>query len=337
MKRRIFIGAGVVACLLAAFVFWRLLDHDLGWRNSAAFQFRTLEGEVSGTLWLPDDAPLAAIVLVHGDGPQDRTSNGGYAPLINTFLDRGIAVAAWDKPGIGASAGDWLMQSMADRAMETRVALAELDLRFENLPVGAMGFSQAGWVLPQLEPEVADFLVLIGPAVSWQAQGEYYTRTRLAREGRGTAEIEQRLRDEAKQDEILFSADRPPADLPVGMTPARWRFIRINRTVDASADLAAQSLPVLAIWGAKDLNVDAQADAATYRDLLADRAAGTQIQLWPEATHGLLRAGPYNYQLVDEWPWHAKLRFFFEGRHAFAPGALDMISDWILAPSEDDP
>ena len=100
-------------------------------------------------------------------------------------------------------------------------------------------------MLPQLEPEVADFLVLIGPAVSWQAQGEYYTRTRLAREGRGTAEIEQRLRDEAKQDEILFSADRPPADLPVGMTPARWRFIRINRTVDASADLAAQACPFL--------------------------------------------------------------------------------------------
>ncbi|WP_260081260.1 alpha/beta hydrolase family protein [Phaeobacter inhibens] len=121
--------------------------------------------------------------MVHGDGPQDRVSGGGYAPLINVFLDQGIAVASWDKPGVGASGGNWLHQSMADRASETSAALSLLNQRFDDMALGAVGFSQAGWVLPQLTRRDADFLVLVGPAVSWQDQGDYYTRVRLAQDG----------------------------------------------------------------------------------------------------------------------------------------------------------
>ena len=318
-------GLGV----LLAFVLWRLSDHDLDHRTSEPFGFDADGSAMAGSLWLPDGPPEAAVVLVHGDGPQDRTGGGGYPPLVNALLDRGIAVASWDKPGVGASDGDWLDQSMADRTAETRAALAMLRDRLRGIEVGALGFSQAGWVLPDLAPGEADFLVLIGPAVSWQAQGDYYTRIRLRRAGATEAEIAEDLAREAESDAIAFGPAAGPEDAPDEMPPARWRFVRANRDADAGEALRRSDLPILAIWGAEDLNVDAEAEAAVYHALVGDRHSATEIRVWPDATHALLKSGPYNWQLAEDWPWHVRARFVLEGRHAFAPGTLRDMATWI--------
>ncbi|MFQ6548120.1 alpha/beta hydrolase [Aestuariibius sp. 2305UL40-4] len=329
MKLHSLLFIGLLAVVFAGVAFWRLLDHDLDRRSSEPFDVISSDKVVSGTLWLPDGAAQAAVVLVHGDGPQDRTSAGGYAPLINAFLDSRIAVASWDKPGIGGSDGNWLHQSMADRAAETRIALDQLTQRFDDAAIGAVGFSQAGWVLPRLTSDDADFLVLIGPAVSWQDQGDYYMRTRLKRNGMGDDAIAQALADANRDDERVFGAAAQPGDAPDGMSQDRWRFIRENRDEDARQALAQLNLPLLAIWGADDLNVDTATDAATYRRLLGDRLDGTQIIVWPMATHSLLKADAYNWQLTEDWSRFATLRFVAEGRHAFAPGALEAITEWI--------
>jgi len=50
---------------------------------------------------------------------------------------------------------------MADHTTETQAALSMLEKRFDALSIGALGFSQAGWVLPTLTYEDADFLVLL--------------------------------------------------------------------------------------------------------------------------------------------------------------------------------
>lgn len=325
--------AGFFLIAIAAFAFWRLLDHDLERRASEPFTFKDGDVRLDGTLWLPDDGPArAAVALVHGDGPQDRDSAGAYAPLVNTLLDAGIAVASWDKPGIGRSTGNWLDQSMEDRAAETRAALDTLERRLGSTAVGALGFSQAGWVLPKLTRGDADFLVLVGPAVSWQNQGRYFTRTRLTRQGASEREIKEALMREAVADERLFDrkARYTPAEDMTGLGEDRWSFIRRNRRVDAREDLRRLEIPLLAIWGKQDLNVDANGDAAIYREVVGEGQPGTRIVLIPGATHGLLKAGAYNWQLVEHWPWYAKLRFMLEGRRAFAPGVLGRICDWIL-------
>ena len=292
-----------LACLLLALLTCATMaaaqagldDHDLSRWASQPFRIETSDGTRNGTLWQPQGTPRASVVLVHGDGPQDRLSGGGYVPLINALLEAGITVASWDKPGIGASDGDWRDQSMEDRARDVRAALAALPTGPKR---GALGFSQAGWVLPKLRAPDADFLVLIGPAISWQEQGAYYSSRRGA-SGPGPA-----------------------------LTPERRAFVERNRNADATSDLAALNIPLLAIWGERDLNVDAAQDAATYRALLGSCG---DILIWPDATHGLLRAGPYNYQLLSDWPWHAKARFIWAGRAAYAPGVLDHITDWIVA------
>lgn len=318
-------GLGVIL----ASALWRLADHDLDRRTSEPFTFDAGGSAVVGSLWLPNGQPKAAVVLVHGDGPQDRTGGEGYPPLVNALLDQGIAVASWDKPGVGASEGDWLDQSMADRTAETRAALAVLRDRLGGIGVGALGFSQAGWVLPSLAPGEADFLVLIGPAVSWRAQGDYYTRVRLRRAGATEAEITEALAREAEADAVAFGPAAGLKDVPDGMTPARWRFVRTNRDADATEALARSTLPILAIWGADDLNVDAEADAATYRALVGDIHSATEIRVVRDASHALLKSGPYNWQLAEEWPWQVRARFVLEGQHAFAPGTLFDMATWI--------
>lgn len=327
--------AGLVAFALVGVSLWRLADHDLDRRISERFEFNVEGARMSGTIWMPDAAPNAAIVFAHGDGAQDRTSSGGYAPIINSLLDRGIAVASWDKPGVGSSEGNWLHQSMTDRTTETQAALEALEQRFKGVRIGALGFSQAGWVLPTLTREDADFLVLLGPAVSWRDQGDYFARTRLAGEGLDTAAINEIVARQNLEDDRTFGTNAQASDAPPNMSPDRWGFIRRNRTADAQQALSTLDLPVLAIWGADDLNVDARQSAQIYRDALAGRHAATQIIVWPEATHGLLKTHAYNWQLTQDWTPLAIMRFLAEGRYAYAPGALEEISSWILERSKD--
>lgn len=325
-------GLCLVAIIIVA-VFWRLEDHDLDRRAAESFDFDVNDTRLAGTLWLPDGQVIAAVTFVHGDGPQDRSSAGGYAPLINTFLDAGIAVASWDKQGVGGSAGNWLDQSMADRAIEVSTALATLNRRLADIPIGAVGFSQAGWVLPRLSSSDVDFIVLVGAAVSWQDQGDYYTRIRLRLSGMNAAGIEQTLTAASIENEDVFGPEArfDLAAVPAGMNEDRWAFIRRNRYEDARDNLGNLDMPVLAIWGAEDLNVDAAGDADIYREIVGARHAANKIAVVPQATHGLLKADPYNTQLVSQWSWYMAAKFLAEGRYAFAPEAIDQIRLWITA------
>ena len=61
-----------------------------------------------GDLHLPPGAgPHGAVVLVHGSGPQTRTSTPTTYSTTQLFRDAGYAVLVWDKPGSGASTGEF--------------------------------------------------------------------------------------------------------------------------------------------------------------------------------------------------------------------------------------
>lgn len=321
-----------LAMVIAFVVLSRLDTYGLDSRVSEPFAFEANGLLLAGTLWLPDQTTTAAVVLVHGDGPQDRTSQQGFDPLINALLDAGIAVVSWDKPGIGDSQGNWLNQSMTDRSVNVRSAISTLRNKFQGIPVGVLGFSQAGWVLPRLKPNSADFIVLVGGAVSWQRQGDYYTRQRLQRTGMSQPDIERVMAEIAADDERLFASSQVPSAALLGdMSPERWAFVRRNLHEDATHDLKELESPLLALWGAEDLNVNSEVNADIYRKTVGGNHPANRIEVIPNASHGLLRADPYNTQLTSEWPWLTTLRFLMEGRHAYAPGALETITEWVHA------
>jgi alpha-beta hydrolase superfamily lysophospholipase len=345
---RILLGAAVVAAVLALGLFLilpGLSDFDLDARATREISFDTPSSRLSGTLFLPDapQAPAAVALLVHGDGPQDRVSAGGYLPLMTALLDSGIAVYSWDKPGVGKSQGNWLDQSMDDRASEAEAALRAVlrDYPQARGRIGLLGFSQAGWVLPQVGggPAAAEiaFIVSIGAALDWQRQGAYFTRRRLQAEGWSPERIAEHIASRRQTEERIFAdvdagrLESTAAAHDLGIPPHRLEFVRRNLSSNASADLARVGRPYLALWGAEDLNVDARANADDARRLVLANNPANRVTVIPSATHSLLRDGLFNHQLAEQWPWYTRAAFVLLGRRAYADGAVKTITDWLHA------
>lgn len=106
---------------------------------------------LSGTLFIPDN-PFAAVVFVHGSGAQTRNIQ-----LASVLSNYGIAAFVYDKRGVGKSGGTFrdnyeelsqpqieLLAKDASAAVNTIVSLDNI----KDLPVGLIGISQAGWIIP---------------------------------------------------------------------------------------------------------------------------------------------------------------------------------------------
>jgi pimeloyl-ACP methyl ester carboxylesterase len=344
LKQNRLIAIGVLLIFLISvgfLIFNGLNDFDLSEHRQQEIMFKTDDAALSGTLILPTGNESAPIVLfIHGDGPQDRFSGGGYLPLMNALLDRGIGVYAWDKAGIGDSSGDWLQQSMADRAVEAIAAMEAVlsATAVTGNKVGFLGFSQAGWVLPKVAAQVSQdtYFVIIGGATNWQMQGAYFSTIRLKAQGHTDDYIRAYVQKQIEQDEKIFAA---PASYDHylkltteehPMDEARFHFVAQNYFADSTEELPQILAPTLAIFGESDLNVDAQREAQIYEQGLANGHPENEVVVWPEATHGLAKTRWFNYQLPSQIPWYSNLYAIVAGRNIFAPGVIDHIASWVL-------
>jgi pimeloyl-ACP methyl ester carboxylesterase len=90
--------------------------------------------------------------MAQGSGPADRDSGGYFEPIRQTFVDKGVAAFAFDKPGCGTSSGNWRHYGLIGRADQT---VAGLDLvrkhpAVQGEQVGMWGHSQGGWLVQML-------------------------------------------------------------------------------------------------------------------------------------------------------------------------------------------
>ena len=77
-----------------------------GQARTEEITFRSGPFTLVGDLQLPPgNGPFPAVVFVHGDGPNNRTSGVTYPPIMERMLRAGYATFAWDKPGTGESSG----------------------------------------------------------------------------------------------------------------------------------------------------------------------------------------------------------------------------------------
>ncbi|KAA9000464.1 lysophospholipase [Affinibrenneria salicis] len=322
----------VVAIILSAFSFIRLSDFDLsGYGRQRIISFKHHQDVLQGTLILPPDRVYPPVVLIiHGDGAQDRWSGDGYIPLVKFLVEQGIAVFSWDKPGVGTSTGNWLAQTMPDRAEEAALALKKLKEQPElkRSRAGYLGFSQAGWVVPHAgQLATPDFVVLAGAAINWRNQGIYYTGQRLKSEGFTAVNIQNAQRIEAETFDRQFTEEA--AARPCLSRCTRQDFERRNSRADATKNISEMHTPVLILMGENDRNVDPDETITVWaRTLPVDTPRC--IRLVANATHGLLRSKWFNYQLPSQLPLWKQGVFLLSGKYAYSPGALDAISLWIL-------
>ena len=327
----------LLVCVLAllcwtASRFFEFGVEGVGAHKSISFQHGT--DVLSGTLIMPSGvASPPFVILVHGDGPQDRWSNDGYVPLVRYLVSKGIAVFSWDKPGVGLSTGNWFAQTMQDRANESAAAMQRLravpELKLSE--GGFLGFSQAGWVVPEASRLVnADFVALVGAAINWRNQSLYYTGERLTLAGSSTEVIAKAQAQDALEFDQQFSIEM--AKQPCASVCDRSDFERRNSLSDAQKSISQMLSPTLLVMGAQDRNVDHNETVEVWRREFPKDVASCIKQI-PYATHGLLRSELFDYQLTSQWPTWKQIAFVILGRYAYSPSALESIAVWIKEQS----
>lgn len=283
-------------------------------------------GHLNAVLTTPRGGETQGLVLmVHGDGPADATQGDLYYPWFESAADSGWATLSWSKPGIGGSTGDWLAQTLEDRAAEVSVAIdwAKREPGVPSDRIILWGASQAGWVLPKVVTARSDIdgVVAVSTAVNWLRQGQYNLEAELVHEGASTAERNRSVAESDQVDALLERAasyDDYRAETPEQhpMSRERWRFVTLNFRSDATSDLraaAARDIPWHLMAGTRDRNVDMKETERVYRNILGDQLTLGRF----DAAHSMARPVMEDVQIVGiatsiAWP-----------RALFAPGVID--------------
>ncbi|MEU7115119.1 alpha/beta hydrolase [Streptomyces sp. NPDC046182] len=303
------------------------------WQHSYAMDERRVSirhggHTLNGVLAIPKDNHKhhGLVVYVHGDGPVDATHDDGYKPLWEANAKAGYASLSWDKPGVAGAPGNWLGQSMDDRADEAAAAIAWARARpdIDGDRIGLWGASQAGWVLPKVAAKApVSFVIAVSPAINWLQQGRYNLLAQLRADGASPgltqaaiarSDTTRRLLERHATFEEYVKSMGGDVD---GMTADRWGFISKNHTADATQDLRAlRGVPVLLALAGHDINVDTADTERIYREVL-DAGGALTAKRYPDATHSFLK------QSIEQSDLKTTLTALFAPRSLFADGFLD--------------
>lgn len=247
------------------------------------------------------DGPHPAILLVPDGGRTDITrGHGDFAELRDVFRAAGIASLVWDAPGSGCSGGRYGgLADLYDRADDVLAAVHAVAAREEidAARIGAWAQGEGAWVAPMAASRNAAlrYLILVGGAGGDPIDRlSRFARANLEREGYAPADAEavsRQLHDalEMMRDQAPYRdyrrAIQPLSDHPllpqmneaggdVFASEARYNELRASAVlhVAPSVFLSALEIPVLALWGEHDDEVDVEHGLAVYRDAAAAAA-----------------------------------------------------------------
>jgi uncharacterized protein len=312
---------------------------------------------LAGTLTLPrDGAPRCGMLLVPGSGPQDRDQTlfgrRPFAVLAEALTDAGVAVMRIDDRGVGESTGCKADSDHDDLIGDLRAAL---DALAHHLPstveLGLVGHSEGGVLAARAATSFRDvrLLVLLACPAMPGAETSLAPSARLAAaSGASPRAIEHEL----TMTRVAFGLVSNGADPSAVRDPlidhyrralATWPDSAIDQdALEGSARLMAETslgknfraflrsdperalrrmrCPVLALYGARDLQVPADLHLPRCRAALGSApSSDVSIELLPESNHlfQTARTGSPN-----EYPDLAE---------AFAPSLLDHVRTWIEA------
>jgi pimeloyl-ACP methyl ester carboxylesterase len=223
---------------------------------SAPVEFLSGNTVLSGTLIRPSTI-IAAVVLVHGSGQQQRN-----IPFAQALARAGIATLTYDKRGVGDSGGVYVGPEVGTNnvdpanldllAEDASAAVGELErISSPGTPVGLIGISQAGWIVPLAAARTPDvkFMVLwSGPLVTTLEQLRFQHFTN------GTADFwthhtEAEVRRHIRSDPDRYSliATDPRESLRKLSIPGLWLYG--DRDVYVPVRLSIERLQALIVDG----------------------------------------------------------------------------------------
>ncbi|EFR88101.1 alpha/beta hydrolase [Listeria marthii] len=265
----------------------------------------TTGGDLSAVVTTPKhDKPKGIIVFVHGDGAQEATQNGGYKPLMERFAKQGYISVSWDKLGVGKSSGNWLDQSMDDRANEVNQVIEWMKVKYPDstTKIGLWGASQAGWVIPKVinANKDIDFSILAAPAINWMRQGEYNTGAQVKNAGATNKEIIQAKQNFLTDSKLISKNETYERYKQNGgkeeMSSERYDFVRKNMTADATEDLAKVQAKLYLVLAEKDENVDSAETKDVYTQVV--KQASLEVQMISNVKHQMINPVIANSELL---------------------------------------
>ncbi len=306
------------------------------------------------------DGPFPAVVFVTGSGPQDRDEAlMGHKPFLvvaDHLARRGIASLRYDDRGFGASGGNHLQSTVGDFATDVESALAFLAEQpaIDHDATGIFGHSEGGLsaVIVASRNEDVDFLVLAAPpgepldallmrqteamlrqqgivddpllerVLAMQAEDiEMITDASLTED-----ELRHKLKDVGENRLAELSAAEAEqigynsAAIEAGIAQTTNPWFRSLLRENPAPYIEKVKVPVLALFGERDIQVDASVNAPIVEAALA--AAETEdyeVHVLEELNHLFQHAETgaiSEYRMIEE---------------TFAPEALELISDWITS------
>lgn len=194
---------------------------------------------LAGTIYRPKNA-YASVVVVHGSGQETRMTE--FAELL---ANNGISVLTYDKRGVGKSGGVYAGPEVGTNnvdslninllAKDARAALNKIKNYSNGTPIGLLGFSQAGWIIPIAANNnpLVNFMVLFScPTITSleQLRFQFYTN--------GNTDFWVNHTEEDARNHIKNDSDR-------------YQFI----STDPKVALRNISAPSLWLFGEKDIQI----------------------------------------------------------------------------------
>ena len=230
--------------------------------NEVTIQDVTFESQgitLAGSIVKPKN-PIAAVVIVHGSDPVKREME-----FAKRLAKEGIVVLTYDKRGVGESGGVYVGPSVGTNNIDTTnlnllasdaneaVRTFRTFLKNKKIPIGLVGFSQAGWIIPIAASQNSqiEFMVLFScPTITTleQLRFQFYTNGDINFwETHTDADALEHTKNDP--DKYQFVATDPKIYLNTLSIPGLWLFgekdiqIPVKLCIDQLNTLKAQGKP----------------------------------------------------------------------------------------------
>jgi pimeloyl-ACP methyl ester carboxylesterase len=338
----------VAIFLIAALLLTISCTGQAGQIKKEEIVFHSESFKIFGDLKMPEGpGPHPVILFVHGDGPNSRTSGGTYPPIMKRMLSVGYATFAWDKPGSGKSKGridrsrlqEQRAQIVLD-AIEVLKSRPDIDLN----RIGLWGISQAGYVMPRVllkSKDVAFMIAISCPGVAGVEQGAYLVSAQAicagvsqedAAQMRSLLSAIEKVETYVEYVEVKNQLDSLPGIEAASIFGYRkgprpqdeWHEPNLDGDYfwDPIVVIEKTTIPVLAVFGGRDTQIDPIQGAQAYRDALT-RAGNKnfRVELIPGTDHNIILS---KTGCIDERENRSRGDWT-----NYAPEYLNIIEEWL--------